>query len=512
MKILYIPLDERPCNWTYPQMIAKLCPEIEFLVPSLDVLGQKKTAAAIEPLWNWVEASAASCDVFILSLEMLVYGGLLPSRLHQSSRDELLARLNRVRDLKERHPEALIFASNLIMRTPHYDSSEEEPDYYADFGQAIFRWGWLSDRHQREGLNQADAQELETLTEKIPAEFLTDYRDRRQKNIAVNLAAIDLVNQGIIDFLSIPQDDSAPYGFTAIDQSQVIEKIIALRLQDTVHLYPGADEVGCTLLARAYHHLSKQSCKVYPLWSSVCGEQIIPLYEDRPMGESLKSHILAAGAQIVTSPDQADVILAINSAGKVMQESWDQTQKDVTYSSFRNLRFFVEQIQQLSQQGFKVAIADVAFANGGETELVQLLDDRALWDELLAYGGWNTHCNTLGTVLATAILGQDSNQQEAIAFNKVHHLLEDWAYQAVIRMAMVKGYLPDIGTSYYDFANKDDQIHLEMKKRLMALWIKTLRKSFDSWEIQDLVVSTPWHRMFEISLDFQLHKEMQVSH
>ncbi|NJN24159.1 MAG: DUF4127 family protein, partial [Acaryochloridaceae cyanobacterium RL_2_7] len=34
-----------------------------------------------------------------------------------------------------------------------------------------------------------------------------------------------------------------------------------------------------------------------------------------------------------------------------------------------------------------VAIADVAFANGGETELVQLLDDRALWYEVLAYGG-----------------------------------------------------------------------------------------------------------------------------
>ena len=259
-------------------------------------------------------------------------------------------------------------------------------------------------------------------------------------------------------------------------------------------------------MARAYHQTQAKPCKVYPLWSSVCGEQLIPLYEDRPMGESLKSHILAAGAQLVTSPEQADVVLAINSPGKVMQESWDQPHKDVTYSSYRNLRFFVEQIQQFSQQGMKVAIADVAFANGGETELVQLLDDRALWDEVLAYGGWNTHCNTLGTVLATAVLGESSTENKAIAFNKIHHLLEDWAYQAVIRMDMVKGYLPDKGASYYDFQNKDEQIHLEMKKRLMDLWGLTFRKSFSHWTIHNLTVNTPWHRMFEISLEFTIQE------
>ena len=48
MKILYIPLDERPCNWAYPQMIARLSPEIELVVPPLDLLGQKKQAAPLD--------------------------------------------------------------------------------------------------------------------------------------------------------------------------------------------------------------------------------------------------------------------------------------------------------------------------------------------------------------------------------------------------------------------------------------------------------------------------------
>lgn len=504
MRILYVPLDERPCNYRYPQMIATLAPEIELVVPDLALLGRKKTPAEIEPLWTWVWDTAPRCQVAILSVEMLVYGGLLPSRLHHDSDAVLRSRLQSFATLKQQNPQLLIFASNLIMRTPHYDSSEEEPDYYADFGQQIFRWGWLSDRKNRQGLIPEETHELGQLKASIPESVLQDYRDRRQKNIAVNLAAIDFVRDGMIDFLSIPQDDSAPYGFTALDQQQVIQRIIHHRLQQTIHLYPGADEVGCTLLARAYLHLTQKSCTFYPLLSSVCGEQIIPLYEDRPLGESLKAHVLAAGAQIMSTPDQADVILAINTAGKVMQESWDQPTKDVTYSSYRNLRFFVAQIKQFCDQGKRVAIADVAFANGGETELIQLLDDVAAWDEVLAYAGWNTNCNTLGTVLATAILGHASMNREAIAFNKLHHLLEDWAYQAITRMEIVKNYLPTIDASYYDFNGQDQQVHQAIKERLIVLRNEMLVHSFQNWEITQLNVSTPWNRMFEIGLDLEI--------
>ena len=360
-------------------------------------------------------------------------------------------------------PTLLIFASNLIMRTPHYDSSEEEPDYYANHGQQIFRWGWLSDRKNRDGLTPEETDELADLKAAIPEIYLQDYCDRRQKNLRINQKAIAFVQEGIIDFLSIPQDDSAPYGFTALDQQQVIQTIIQQRLQQKVHLYPGADEVGCTLLARAYLHLTQRTCHLYPLISSVCGEQMVPLYEDRPLGESLKSHILAAGAHISTEPEKADVVLAINSAGKVMQESWDQDKKDVTYSSYRNLRFFVDQIQQLCDSGKPIAIADVAFANGGETELIELLDDGELLDKILTYAGWNTNCNTLGTVIATAILGQNSDNLDAIAFNKIHHLLEDWAYQAIVRMETVHEFLPTVGASYYDFGTATSKIHAKIE-------------------------------------------------
>ncbi|MEM9138112.1 MAG: DUF4127 family protein, partial [Cyanobacteria bacterium P01_F01_bin.42] len=503
-KILYTPLDERPCNYKYPQMIAALAPELELVVPQPNLLGNKKRPANTERLWSWIQTQAGSCQAIILSIEMLVYGGLLPSRLHQQSQLNLEARLQRLKILKLNHPNLLIFASSLIMRTPRYNSSEEEPHYYAKQGKNIFRWGWLRDRQQRSELSLKESKELESLNALIPNVDLRDYRQRRQKNIEVNKMAIDLVDNGIIDFLAIPQDDSARYGFTALDQKQVVDRIIERRLQQQVHLYPGADEVGCTLLARAYLQLGKKSCRFYPLISSVRGELIVPLYEDRPLGESLKSQILAAGAHIATEQDQADVVLAINSAGKVMQESWDQRRKDITYSSYRNLRFFADHIRQLCDAGKSVAIADVAFANGGETELIELLDDLSLLDHILAYGGWNTSCNTLGSVIATAILGQGTDDIEAIAFNKIHHLIEDWAYQAIVRMQMVKDFLPTVGATYYNFASQDATIHEEIARRLMMQWQQTLRSSFQDWSIEELKVSTPWNRMFEIDLSFRL--------
>ncbi|GAA4827060.1 DUF4127 family protein [Algivirga pacifica] len=490
-------------------MIAELQDEITLLTPPPPLLNQKKIAADTEALWEWVSTAAGQCQAGIFSIEMLVYGGLLPSRLHQATEEELLTRLFRLRELKEAYPTFKIYAGNLIMRTPHYNSSEEEPDYYEEYGERIFQWAWLKDKASREGLEEGEEQELQRIDQEIPEEVITDYSQRREKNVAINKAVIQLVKEGVIEFLSIPQDDSAPYGFTALDQKAVVKEVIAQRLQTKVHMYPGADEVGCTLLARAYQELTQQRTKVYVYYSSVHSAQIIPMYEDRPLGESLKAHILATNALMVDRPEEADIILAVNTAGKVMMEAWDQEIKDITYSTFRNLRSFVDQIKQWTLEGKKVAVADVAFANGGETELIQLLDDMAAWDDVLAYAGWNTNCNTIGTVLSTAIIGKDTDQQEMIDKNKIYHLLEGWAYQSEVRMKMVKEYLPTLGASYYDFNGQEATINIEMESRIRACWTDMMQQSFQKYHLEQVKVYSPWHRMFEIGIDLRVGAEKE---
>ncbi len=50
----------------------------------------------------------------------------------------------------------------------------------------------------------------------------------------MDLTNIRLVEAGVIDFLAIPQDDSAPYGYTAINQQKIYgaiaeKKILKIR-------------------------------------------------------------------------------------------------------------------------------------------------------------------------------------------------------------------------------------------------------------------------------------------
>ena len=48
MKTLFIPLDERPCNYNFPLMIAQSNQQIELVEPDKSFLGHKKKPAQ----WN----------------------------------------------------------------------------------------------------------------------------------------------------------------------------------------------------------------------------------------------------------------------------------------------------------------------------------------------------------------------------------------------------------------------------------------------------------------------------
>lgn len=506
MVILYLPLDERPCNYEYPKMIARLANDVRMVVPPKSLLSCKKVPADVDALWYWIEKNVDGCDAAILSIEMLVYGGLLPSRLHHLDQSVCMERIGRIKQLKQNNPKLLLYASALIMRTPSYNSSEEEPEYYADYGEMIFQYGWLSDKRDREFLTKEEEQKLQELADSIPGQIIEDYEARRKINLEVNKQVMNLVKEGVIEFLSIPQDDSAPYGYTAVDQKIIAEEIIRSRLQQKVHTYPGADEVGCTLLSRVYTAYRQKTPQIYVTYSSTLGSQIIPKYEDRPFGESVKAHILAAGAIIASAAEDADLILLVNSPGKLMQEAWEQHTKDITYSSWRNLREFVQRITGYMEHNKKCILADIAFSNGADTELIAMLDEEQLLEKLEAYAGWNTACNSLGTVLAAGIIGLESDKEKERCENLIYRLLEDWGYQSHVRQTITQQVLPTFNATSYHFNGQEEEITESIRRQLCTLWQEQIRKSFDQWNICLHKVYTPWHRMFEIGMELEVKR------
>ncbi|MGL5378438.1 DUF4127 family protein [Clostridium sp.] len=504
-KIIYIPLDERPCNLLYPQYMSEVRDDIKLIAPGYDILGDKKNSADINKIWEFIYENIEDTDILVMSMEMVMYGGLLPSRIHYLNEDHKENILNKIKKLKQINKNLKIYASNLIMRTPKYNSSDEEPDYYENYGERIFKRAYLKDKKERTGLNNEEEQLLNNICLELPKEHIDDYENRRRFNININKDIINMVKCSHIDFLSIPQDDSAEFGYTAIDQSTIYKHIRENRLQRKVNMYPGADEVGASLVARAINDIENRKPKIYPLYSSTLGPTLIPLYEDRIMNESLKSHIMVTGSEITNNEEEADIILAINSPGKIMQESWDQFDKDITYTSFRNLLCFVEQIQNYINKGKKVIICDSAFANGGDLELITLLDEFDVLDKLMSYKGWNTNCNSLGTTLAQGIICLGCNiNEDIVKKNLIYHILEDALYQPIVRMDITHNILDEFNANYFDLNNKEKEINEIMNEKLKLAYNEYILNTFK--EVKDIEISTfsPWRRMFEIGIDLKV--------
>lgn len=507
-KIVYLPLDERPCNHLFPEMIASLQKErLNFENIPKQLLGKKKQAADVAAVHDWLIAQVQEADALVVSIEMLVYGGLLPSRLHHLSVNDADARLTILRRIKKECPNIKIYAANLIMRTPKYSSDDEEPSYYATYGESIFWRAYLLDKKSRQELTDDEEKKLDRLENQVPPQYLTDYEARRKINIDVTTKVLDYVTQGIIDYLVIPQDDSAPFGYTALDQKKVQALLWEKQLEGKVAIYPGADEVGATLIARAYLELFQLSYSFYPLFPSVHSQTLIPMYEDRPLGESMKAHIYATGAKLAFDINEATIILGYNTAGVIMQESWDQLEKrDVTYGTNRNVRVLVEQLSALKKRGKKLAIADSAYANGGDLAFIRLLDEHLLLDDLLSYKGWNTNCNTLGTTLAAAIFAYDAVDEEARKNNVLYHLFDDVFYQAVVRMEITKNELEKLQMDYFDIT-KNEQIIMQMvEQKLQENFKKYIHHSFQDIQKITLNCYSPWQRMFELGINMQVEK------
>jgi len=493
-KIMYIPLDERPCNYLYPQKIIKGCEDFTMLVPSKNMLGEKKKPADVDALWAWVESNITGCTHLIASIDMLMYGGIVPSRLHYLDNDTCGKRLERLAGLKKINPGLNILAFNLIMRVPSYNSSDEEPDYYEEYGMKIFKYSWFYDKVNRQkSADQDDLRELEAARAAIPEDVLNDYVGRRKVNSYVNMQAVKMAEDGLIDFLVLPLDDCAKYGFSANEQHNILKYVEKHNIHDKVYMYPGADEVGCTLTARVLNDLKNRVPRVYTRFSSTAGPMIIPRLEDRVLGESIKSQIIAAGGIPVDNSLEADFILMVNSpaVGENQMNGANEDFKDASYYSMRNLREFVAAMKYYLENGKKCALADVALLNGSDAELLRMLSKGGLLRKLLSYAGWNTSGNTLGTVISHAMarLYMESDAGEEFY---VERLVEDWGYQADLRQVLRRRMAEDGLSMESDM----DTIKKTAKEELNRFIAECLPEYKDRYYVAEAYF--PWRRLFEI--------------
>lgn len=494
-RILLLPLDERPCNFNYPSMITKECTDVELIMPPRSILGNKKQPADLDAINRWLEESFSTCDYAVLSVDMLVYGGIVPSRIHHCTEEQCLHRLAMIEKLHAVYPQVKIYAFNLIMRAPSYSSSEEEPDYYALYGDQLYRLGVLKDKLNRKVADETTQAEQSKLEKAVPGSVVSDFCNRRNINHQVNLHVISLLEKRVLDFLVVPLDDCAPYGWAASEQQLLRRTIMKKGVGESAYIYSGADEVGCVLLARAVNASRQYVPAVWMHFSSVIGPLITPKYEDRPLGENLKWQIAAAGGRCASAPDSADLILMVNAptigGDRMADVNLGPDSMDPSYFSCRCLPDFISSIRD-ALQSKPVLLADLALSNGADHELMQMLGKERILQKLSSYSGWNTAANAAGTCIAHGMICYDSFDKGALFTS--HRILEDWLYMSCIRSRAAE-YSEKLDGAFDDKeanAALASFIQKEMTERLQSITLPA--------DVIMQGIHFPWNRLFEIEL------------
>ena len=108
-KIVYLPVDERPCNFNYTLTVSKSFNDIEFIQVPKKLMGDFRVPADFEKIKDFLLTNCKNADVLVIGLEALLYGGLVPSRNHNLEKEEILDRLKLLKELKQNNSKLKIY-------------------------------------------------------------------------------------------------------------------------------------------------------------------------------------------------------------------------------------------------------------------------------------------------------------------------------------------------------------------------------------------------------------------
>ena len=314
------------------------------------------------------------------------------------------------------------------------------------------------------------------------------------KNLKINAEIIELAKKGTFDYAIIGRDDSASYS-QAHHEWRLLKTVAANLPASVFESFPGADQLGMVLIARAYNDLTGQIPFIKVDYAHGSGGATIPLYEDQPLQATIAAHVLAAGGIVLDNPQSPDLILAVNTPKDSITYEADSPKNHQLNSSFASHEL-IATIQSALTAGHPVAVADVAYANGADNAFMQQMFEKKLLAKISAYSGWNTASNTVGYAIGQGMLASSVNQRNRRQALVIRYL-EDWAYQANIRSELQRELIAtNTNLQYLNGRTAITTREIEGKERAFAgkyLWISP----------EKVKVTFPWNRTFEIEVKLE---------
>ena len=487
--VLFVPQDDRPVSLQYTVDTAKAA-GMTVLTPPQNLISGKTYKGQADQIWNWVEQNAGRADVMVLSTDTLIYGGLVDSRKHNLPLSTLEYRLKRIEALKANYKNTRIYGFGTVMRSPRASGGGTEPSYYADYGPTIFQIAALQDKLDAGTLTQAETQKLMSLQASVPVEYLQDWFSRRQKNMQINKGLIDEARKGIFEYFALGHDDTSQLSQSALEGRYLSQYSKGIP-RTQYGSFPGADQLGLLLMARSRTDESVEKptfSVIYPLGGA---GKTLPGYEDQTIDKTIAEHVEAVGGTMTTA-GKPTVLLAVNTPLSTSTSESEAFGNLPMVSQATNA--FVDRIQQATEQGVTVSVADIAYNNGSDNTLVGAMYKRDLLYKIGAYNGWNTASNTVGYAIAQGLLLK-SMSSEGHRDMLTQQYLDNWAYQANIRKDIYR-MQDSIRT---DNVRYSGDLNSKLEEYLQER-IQDFGETYLKVDPRTIKATFPWGRLFETDI------------
>lgn len=520
-QIILLPLDSRPpCS----KLVADngRTAGITVTTPPSQYMDFYTTPGDVIALRGWLAAEIKNNHPgeAIISIDQLLYGGLIASRNRNITENEIRALIDYLRQLHHDNPDTKLYAFAILPRmTP--------PDYIEAYQDRKQLMEWSRAFHLYTVEPTGDNYDyLYKVEKELNPAHLRAYQEVYERNLRLNCMLAWLMQEGVLHQLVLAQDDGEDYSLPNYKLTEFMNYVNEHGI-DTQRLaiIHGADEVALSILANittnmAYGNdkVGKNKFKVYIAYNSTeAVEEIMPYMAINSL-ETAQERLAFAHSRIVSSVDEADYILFISCGSK---------------ENMNSRRSSIQWLRKYADQGKHIALVDISQNfSAMEALLPLMLKENYPVNSLTAYAGWNTASNAIGTAIAQteiylSALETSHNIDTAVYYN-LHNLnnrfIEDYYYlKDVIDVVNIslkkKGY-----TNVYDldlnhnYVWSADMLRRALDQRVYQYkYSPSFRSPFllpengITYSVTDLSFDAffPWPRTFEINLDTALKVEKQ---
>ncbi len=382
-EFLLLPLDSRPPCGKFTQDLGKIA-GIKVTAAPHELMDYYSQPGDTKALKQWLAESLPGTDGVIISIDQLIYGGLLGARERKASEKDIDDALDFLRELHKNNPNIPIYAFNILPRITPPDTIEG----YKERRQLI-RYSRVLDEFSLSG-SPMDYERLQKERQGLPEEMIEKYMGLFRDNAKLNLQLIALTEEGVLSRLVIGQDDGELFGVPNIEKRRLADYLSKKNIsKNKVAITHGADELSQTMLAEVCNPLSSP-VRVFIDYNSPSTKSLIMPYMAVSSRATVTEKLSLLGCTEAASPDEADIILFI-SCGNV---------KNLSQRSESAGR-----IGKYLRQGKQVALVDLGqHFDASEVLFPIMLKQNIPINSLAAYSGWNTASNSIGTALSQAII------------------------------------------------------------------------------------------------------------